>query len=90
MNVPNSEQLRMFGGTLTLTPLRTVDDAIDTLDHWRPRGHPSVGEDLHKIREQLLRLELRLPVQNEVAAGVVRARQRDRSTIEDGQQRELT
>ncbi|KUL41361.1 hypothetical protein [Actinoplanes awajinensis] len=63
MAVPSSQQLAMFGGALTLGPLRTVDDAIDTLDNWRPRGHPSVGADLHHIREQLLRLNLRLPRQ---------------------------
>ena len=63
MAVPSSQQLAMFGGSLTLAPLRTVDDAIDTLDNWRPRDHPSVGEDLHHVREQLLRLNLRLPRQ---------------------------
>jgi hypothetical protein len=44
-----------------MAPLRVVDDAIDTLDNWRPRDHPSVGSDLHHIREQLHRLNLRLP-----------------------------
>jgi hypothetical protein len=63
MAVPSSAPLEMFGAALTLTPLRNVDDAIDTLDNWRPRGHPSVGQDLHTIREQLLRLNLRLPRQ---------------------------
>jgi hypothetical protein len=63
MAVPSSRQLAMFGGTLTLAPLRTVDDAINTLNNWRPRGHPSVSDDLHNIREQLLRLNLRLPRQ---------------------------
>ncbi len=65
MAVPNSQQLAMFGRSLTLGPLRTVDDAIDTLDNWRPRGHPSVGSDLHQIREQLHRLNLRLPRQSD-------------------------
>lgn len=51
--LPNSAQLQMFGSPLTLGPLRCVDDAVNTLAHWRPRGHPAMIDDLDDILRQI-------------------------------------
>ena len=57
MAVPSVAQLHLYGVSLSLGPLRVVEDAIDTLLRWPPRDQRDLADYLHDVLTQLYRLK---------------------------------
>lgn len=51
--VPDPAQQRLFGVPVALVPLRTISDAINSLDTWRPMTAVAVDEAITKLRMEL-------------------------------------